>query len=179
MQPRFGLQIQSHLNAQRLLAAPLRSLSFGVRHDKAQPFAIVTPLLNGLTPTQVQQVPTHRNPQAHFEVDAAAPSEFPVDSRTIDCISSIVTGPIGNQCDQVPIGLASLVRLEQHCYRQAEVPRARHRLRSPPRGSCARTFRQHCTVRRLVLARELPKALRNGRLQTPSPECSGHRRKPE
>src|SRR5258707_15115673 len=35
----------------------------------------------------------------------AAPSEFPIDSRTIDCISSIVTGPIGNQRDQVPVGL--------------------------------------------------------------------------
>lgn len=65
-------------------------------------------LLNCLTPATVQQVPTYRHAEPHFETYAAGPSEIPLDSRTIDRITSIVAGSIGDHLDQVSIGLVSV-----------------------------------------------------------------------
>ena len=103
-------------------------------HREAQPSTVVASLLDGLRPTAIEQVPARRDAQAHFEADAAGPSEFPLDSRTINCVAPIVARPVGHQRDQVPVGLASGWRAKRYCARRASVLRVRCRLRSLPRG---------------------------------------------
>src|SRR5579863_615439 len=109
IQPRFGFQVRSHRIVPAMLVGSGAGslLSSRRNHSKSKPSAVVPSLLDGLTPTAIEQVPAHRDSQAHFETDAAGPAELTLDSRTIDCVAPIVAGPVRYQRDQVTVGLAS------------------------------------------------------------------------